>query len=112
MSQLIDPDAARQWLVGAFAEYHDAREIDGASHEQALEATKAAGYHPGGWPGHRMARKRQTGVRQAAVRELRQRYGHLDTGDGRPVGQLLRCLTGLQRADAAAATLFPEETPQ
>lgn len=110
MSQLLfDPDAARQWLVEAFAEYHDAREIDGADHLQALETAKAAGYRPEDWPGHRTARKHQTEVRRAAARELRREHGHLDIDNGRPLGQLLLCLAGLQRAEAYASALYPED---
>jgi len=109
MSQLFDPDAAREWLVEAFTEYHDAREIDGADHGQALETVADFGYRPEKWPGHRMARKHQAEVRRAAGRELRREHGHLDIDNGRPLGQLLLCLIGQQRADVAAATLYPEE---
>lgn len=105
MSQLFDPEAARQWLVEAFTEYDDARNLDGASHEQAMETT-AAGYPPGSWPGHRLPSKRQAEIRRAAGRQLR---GETGPEHARALGSLLRCLAGQQRADAAAATLYPED---
>lgn len=109
MSQLIDLDSARRWLVEAFTEYHDARTKDGFGHLLARDITWT--YRPAKyWPGHRLTRRRQAEVRRAAGQEIRQQYpGFADTGSGpRLLGILLRGLTGQQDAEYAAAKLYPE----